>query len=459
VPLSAARAKPVAPTVFCATYPGVPACTGRVPPCTLCHDSTDPPSWNSYGMQLKAEVSGGGSFDSALRDALAAIAEDDADGDGTTNLDELKQGRSPGTADVISQAPQGTLPNPGYRIGAWDPRFAFRRLSALYCGQSPSYEEMNAFAHASDETKQRAQVHEKLTECLRSPYLQNEGLARLADKRIRPVTAFGTETDIVIAGYSVVLGDFEYDYNLWRYSLTGDRDMREMLTAQFHVRRAEDGAFTKVEGVFDKPVPTWVGGGQPVPPERRAGLLTTQWFLAYSTMFSGVPRVTAAQAYRAYLGADIANQEGLRPVSGEPLDVDDRGVDAERCAQCHSTLDPLSYAFAEYEGVLLTPFVPFGSYDPTRPQRMIPGWDPARQKSILLGKPVKDLVEWAAVAVASDEFKRNLADMFFQHALHRPPRPTETAEFNALWQSAEADHYSADRMLHRLIDTFAFGSP
>lgn len=90
---------------------------------------------------------------------------------------------------------------------------------------------------------------------------------------------------------------------------------------------------------------------------------------------------------------------------------------------------------------------------------MIPAWNPARQKSVLLGKPVKNLVEWAAVAVGSDEFKRNIADMFFQHALHRAPLPSEVSEFNALWQSAEADGYSAERMVHRLVDTLAFGSP
>jgi len=32
-------------------------------------------------------------------------------------------------------------------------------------------------------------------------------------------------------------------------------------------------------------------------------------------------------------------------------------------------------------------------------------------------------------------------------------------ELNTLWQSAPADGYSAERMLHRLVDTHAFGSP
>lgn len=413
-----------------------------------------------FGTDLKGEFSSGPSFDDALVGALSAVADGDADGDGVSNLQELRLGRSPSKPDLTSGAPQGELPNPGYRIGAWDPKFAFRRLSALYCGRSPSFEKTHAFSagNPSDQTlKQR--VHEALAACLRSDYWRAEALARLADKRIKPVTAFGVGTDIVIGGFRVVLGDFEYDYNLWRYALTDDHDMREMLTAQYHVKRSADGRLTKVTGVLDKPDLFWVGGGQPVQPEHRAGLLTTQWFLAYSTMFSAVPRVTAAQAYRAYLGADIASQEGLRPVEGEPLDIDNKSVAAPRCAQCHSTLDPMSYAFVEYEGVALNIFATFGSYDPGRPARMIPAWNPGRQKSVLLGKPVKNLVEWAAVAVNSDEFKRTMADMFFKHALQRAPLPTEIAEFNSLWQSAEADGYSAERLVHRLVDTLAFGSP
>lgn len=455
-----ALAEPTAPTALCRAYPDLPDCAGRVPTCALCHTSTDPVAWNAFGEQLAGQLTRGQPFEQALPLALAAVADDDADGDGATNLAELRAGRSPSAAEAEDAAAQGTLANPGYRIGAWDPRFTFRRVSALYCGRSPSYEELSTFAaDSADDATLRARVHEKLSQCLRSPYWRSEGLLRLADKRIKPVTAFGADTDITIGGYRVVIGDFRYDYDLWAYALTDDHDMREMLTAQYHVTRSDDGTLRKVEGVIAKPDPKWIAGGQPVPPEQRAGLLTTQWTLAYGTMFSAVPRVTAAQAYRAYLGADIANMEGLRPVPGEPVDIDNKGVADPRCAQCHATLDPLSYAFAEYEGVALSAVVTFGSYDPSRPSRMIPAWNPNRQKSVLLDKPVKNLVEWAAVAVASDEFKRTVADMFFQHALHRGPTPSERAEFDGLWRSCEADGYSADRMLHRLIDTLAFGSP
>jgi len=75
-------------------------------------------------------------------------------------------------------------------------------------------------------------------------------------------------------------------------------------------------------------------------------MLTTRWFLAKNTMLTPVPRTTAAQAYRAYLGYDIAKLEGLQPVAGEPVDYDRKRVTAEQCAVCHSTLDPLSYPFS-----------------------------------------------------------------------------------------------------------------
>ena len=70
-----------------------------------------------------------------------------------------------------------------------------------------------------------------------------------------------------------------------------------------------------------------------------------------NTMFTSIPRTTAAQAYRAFLGYDIAKLEGLWPVAGEPADYDNKGVGAPACAGCHATLDPLTYPFSRYEGI------------------------------------------------------------------------------------------------------------
>ena len=83
-------------------------------------------------------------------------------------------------------------------------------------------------------------------------------------------------------------------------------------------------------------------------------MITTAWFFVINTMFTAVPRTTAAQAYRSYLGYDIARSEGLiEPPAGTPLiDYDQKGVTEEECAVCHRTLDPLSYAFTRYKGLI-----------------------------------------------------------------------------------------------------------
>jgi hypothetical protein len=130
LPLVIARAKPVAPALVCKSYPAIPDCSARVPSCALCHESTDPPSWNTFGLEIQAKLAPGRPFADALAGALAAIASSDADGDGASNLEELQQGRSPSQADQGSSAPNGTEPNPGFELGTWDAKFAYRRVSA-----------------------------------------------------------------------------------------------------------------------------------------------------------------------------------------------------------------------------------------------------------------------------------------------------------------------------------------
>jgi hypothetical protein len=176
-------------------------------------------------------------------------------------------------------------------------------------------------------------------------------------------------------------------------------------------------------------------------------------------MFSALPRTSAAQAYRSYLGADISSNEGLRPVEGEPLDIDSKGVSQPRCANCHSTLDPLSYAFAEYEGIQNSIDLQFGAYRPARIGETLPGWDASKQKSMLLNQPVANLVEWGKVAANSDEFKRNMARMFFGHALGREPTAADQADFQAMWRALADDGYSANKLIHRLVDSVSFGGP
>lgn len=441
-------AHPTGPRTFCEVYADAPSCSGAVPSCMQCHSA--PPFLNAYGEGVQLALYSDPSFtDPALYDehlpaALAAVEGEDSDGDGLTNLEEILLGTLPG--DASSHYAERPAPdegeNPHFSVGEYDGRFAFRRAKMLYCGEPPLFDELEDFA-AADDPQER--LLDELRRCLESEYWREEGLDRLADKRIRPLRAVGFDGLIPLA-------DYAWDYRLFRHVLTGDRDARDLLLADYHVNEAGD----VVEGTIDAPGGSPLGtGGQPLVPERRAGMITTQWFLMIHTMFSALPRTTAAQAYRAYLGADIARSEGILPVEGEPRDVDYKRVDHPTCAVCHSTIDPLSYAFASYQGIgqLGNPFrfEHTGTYDPTR--------TPWGGDSVLLGQPVEDLVEWAEVAADSEMFQRNLASMFWQHALGRPPAPDEQEAFRAIWQALPADGYSANKLIERIVLTDAFGVP
>jgi hypothetical protein len=539
-----AQAKPTAPALICQEYEDVPECAGKVVACTLCHDQINPPSWNAFGRAVGAALETGVSFEQSLPDALKAIEEDDSDADGVSNLDELLAGTLPGSASSVTKPSPGidagptattdgdtsndgeSATNPDFQVGRYDPSFAFKRITTLYCGRSPSFEQRESLRKASeDPAGVRKQLHETLDGCLKSDYWQKTILPRLADPKIRPQGSLGPDSKIMFGGQKLSIADYYYDYRLWRWAMTENRDMRQLLTADYFVLEGPDGKLTTTYDVVRSS--GGIGGGQPLPRERRAGMITTQWFLVIHTMFSALPRTTAAQAYRAYLGTDISAGEGLIPVPNEPVDIDKKGVAEARCAGCHSTLDPLAYAFMKYEGIGIgigggaipnipniprlpiagaTPTTPmaqpaagaapatggiypmpgstpvtggiyptadgtpgaggvypsvggFGNYSENRGPRRIPGWDDAKQQAWLLGKPVRSLIEWAKVASESDQFKRTMTETFYEHAFGREIDPTDLAEFNALWRSLPADGYSANRLLHRLIDTQTFGAP
>jgi len=457
---SPAHARPTAPKLVCETYPTLPDCLGKLVSCTHCHDATDPPTWNAYGASLQAGRVAGATFEEWLPEALAAVEKADADGDGIANQRELEDGTFPGDASSGLSPSNGkpTGDNPRYDVGKYDVRFAYRRVTTLYCGRSPTYDELSELREA-DEESARERLHTQLSQCLQSDYWRKQQLPRLADKRIRPMSAVGADTKVMFGPLRLVVGDYFFDYRLWRYILTDDRDMRDLLLAQYHVNETADGKLERVEGVLQKPDRGAIAGGQPLVPERRAGMITTQWFLVINTMFSALPRTTAAHAYRSYLGADISRSEGLMPVAGEPTDIDKKGVDKPRCASCHSTLDPLSYAFANYEGIMFAASLGFGAYTPTRAATRIPGFTEDAQQPVLFGEKVESLTEWAKLASESDQFKRNMAEMFFLHALGRKPGPHDHDEFVALWQALPEDDYSANKLIHRLVDTTSFGAP
>lgn len=496
----AALARPTGPRVLCEALPESAFCAGDRPACTLCHSSPSPPvGWNALGGSLLARL-GGRPFNDGLASALDAIGDEDADGDGVSNSLELMQGTLPADPTSVWRAPE---PPPGAldssrAFGLWDAEFALRRASVAFCGISPTYEQIQELRGAPD---RRALVHAALDECLESAAWRDEILPRLADRRIQPLGGAGA----CVSYYA----NFEADYNLFAYVLRGDRDARDLLRAQYHVVRATDRSLVpfvpsgddprlpaparrgeSLRVCFDRygrptreaggviPALAYVGG-QPTQPHERAGMITTQWFLWFHTMGAYLPRQSAAQAYRAWLGWDISQYEGLFPIDGEPLDVDDKGVGAPGCATCHSTLDPLAYAFAHYWGGAgdpaayvergLPPIFP-GQYHHERPVQgrfaaaYADAWPAATPRIFGEALPADrasrpSLVEWAARASESDAFARNLAEMFFEHAVGRAPGPDDRAELEAAWRALASDGYSADRLLHRIVDTRAFGAP
>lgn len=451
-----AVAKPVAPQAFCDVYPDAPTCIAGVPACTYCHAGTPPPR-NDFGQMVESELLPGAErplsdadFLDGLPAALMAVEALDADGDGFTNADEIIAGTVPADAQSV---PDGSVcdggVNPQFDVCNYDPAYAFKKVNLDFCGRSPTWDEMQAF-RASDD--QQAALHSALSRCLDSDFWMGKDgqLWKMAHEKIRPLKAIKAGED----GGPIPLGDYYDDYALFAYAHTDGHDVRELLTADYFVTRRSNPTQYEVAGPGD------ATGDQDVVVSRRAGMLTTRWNLVLNVMFTAVPRTAAAQAYRSFLGMDIARLEGLMPVDGEPVDYDDKGVQQEACAGCHSTLDPLTYPFSRYQG--LTGNV--GTYDPDRIRDEFRGSGEnildMPESGVILGQPVTDLTEWARVAANSNEFASATTLDYWQLLMGRPPQASEQEEFRDLWQALMDRHgYSVEAMLHQLIETEAYGVP
>ncbi|MBV1861755.1 MAG: DUF1588 domain-containing protein, partial [Nannocystaceae bacterium] len=180
--------------------------------------------------------------------------------------------------------------------------------------------------------------------------------------------------------------------------------------------------------------------------------------------FTAIPRTTAAQAYRSYLGTDIAKLEGLiEPPGSETLiDYDDKGVTDETCAGCHRTLDPLSYPFSRYNGI--GGAGGSGDYNANRLAAFAdttqPNVDDTPEAGWILGEPVVDLVQWAQVAANSDAFATATVMDYWVLLVGERPNPLETETFVALGNDLATVHdYDVEAMLHDLIDTEAYSVP
>ncbi|MBM7116315.1 hypothetical protein [Archangium primigenium] len=456
-----AHAKPPAGGVFCATYPSAPTCTGQQPACTYCHVA--PPQRNAYGAQLEPHLAPGvprplsdSDYAAALPAALRAIEALDADGDGVTNLVELQRGTLPADATSFPQDPGGGCvagQNPQYDVCRYDARFAYRRLLLDFCGQSPTYAQLKDFQTLGSEER-LARLDAELERCTQSEFWRGKDgqVWRLAHPKIRPVGSIKSGEN---AG-PIPLADYDDDYALYAYAQLDDHDARDVMTAKYFVRRQSD----PTRYVQAPTLPS-----QRVDEAHRAGNLTSAWSLVTFVMFTALPRNAASQSYRAYLGLDIAKQEGLFSIPGEPRDYDAKGVKAEACAACHATLDPLSYPFRNYQGLVLgAGSNTSASYVTHRLERYFSTVSPTitqtPEKGYLFGQPVNDLREWAELGANSDAFAIAAVRDYWKLLVGHAPTAEENAEFVTTWKRFKDIHqYRVQRMLHDLIRTEAYGAP
>ena len=469
-------AKPPGPGILCEMYPDAPACESSVPDCSYCHST--PPALNPFGVGLSERMRIGeprplsdADYSDALPAALAETEGLDADGDGYSNLEELIGGSFPGD---LNSLPSGldcsAVPNdwsPTYQVCEYDYSYAFKKVHLDVCGQSPSRSQVEAFEQSVD--REQA-LHETLDACLQSEFWRGrDGIVwNLANRKIRPIASVKAGED----PGGIPLADYLDDYNLFVYTQIDDHDARDLLTAQYFVRRVdgETTTYEPYEATYFEELGNRGGGvAQLTDASTRAGMLTTRWNLFLFTMFTAVPRTTAAQAYRSYLGYEISRMEGLYPVENEPMDWDSKGVQQPVCAGCHSTLDPLSYPFSRYEGIgggdrgILEGYIP-GRYSATRLEAFTKSDGPdvvnTPEAGVIFGQPVANLVEWGQVAANSDAFAKATVLDYWKLLMGGPPRPDESAEFDMLWRAFMDEHgYGVQSMLHHLITTEAYGVP
>jgi hypothetical protein len=465
---STVGAQPPGPTRFCEIYLDSPACAAGEVTCTTCHVA--PPELNLYGEDVAANLAPSEGrplhedvFSDLLADALHKAEPLDSDGDGYTNLEEIDAGTSP--SDSRSTPAPVQCNDEGaddYDVCGYDYDYAFKKVFIDFCGHSPSLVAREAFAGAGN---QNNALHEALDACLDSEYWRGiDGRVwNLANAKIGPVQAVKSGMD----SGPIALADYADDYAYWTWTQTDDRDVRLVLVGQEFVKATYSAGKTVYEPWDRSPGEDYTARGydqyQAVVKDRRAGLLTHRWFLMSNTMFTAIPRTTAAQAYRAFLGYDIARLEGLNPVPSEPADYDRKGVQVQACANCHSTLDPMSYPFSRYQGI--GDSVGFDNqyqYVKYRLDGFVrsdgEGVVDTPEAGVLMGQPVADLIEWAEVAANSEAFRRATVLDYWKMLLQEAPRANEQQVFGDLVAGLQ-EHYSVERMLHDLVDTEAYGAP
>ncbi len=455
-----AWAKPPAPAAFCAKYPTAPTCVGTVPACTYCHVAA--PQRNVYGTALETWLAPGatrplsdGDFTTSLPAALTAVEGLDSDGDAVTDLVEIQRGTLPGDPNSFpSDIPCAGGENPEYKVCQYDLKYVYRKLLLDFCGFSPTYGMIKTFQALATDDLKRTYLDQELDRCLGTDYWRgkNGALWKLAHPKVRPVGSL--KAGVEDQG-QIPLADYYDDYALFTYAHTDDHDVRSVLTADFFVAR------TGTNPTVYTPVTT--KSTQRIDQAHRAGNMTSAWTLTYFVMFTALPRNAASQMYRAYLGLDIAKQEGLYSVAAEPRDYDAKGVQAPACAACHATLDPLSYPYRNYNGLSGGQNL-WNTYQPNRLETFFANQGATLamtpESGVIFNQPVTSLMQWAQVAANSDAFLRATATDYWKLLMGHAPTAEENAEFVALWQALKTTHnYRVKPMLHQLIRTEAYGAP
>ena len=453
-------ALPLGPTILCEIWPEGPTCE-QAGSCDTCH--TAPPTRDAFGQAIEAELWPGDAkpennqaFTDGVMSVLPTLAELDSDGDGASNRGEWGAGTDPGDATSSPEEVPSDDPcrfgsgNEVYDVCAYDYDYAFRRVTLDICGRSPTWMELASFKRINDDDK-RATIHDLVDLCLSQAFwLGKDGvLWRLAHSKIKPLAALKSGRN---AG-AIQLGDYESDYALYAYVMSGDRDVRDLLLATYFVELNSDDPprYAPVETLRE----------QNLPANKRAGMITTRWFLLINTMFTPIPRTTAAQAYRAYLGLDIAKSEGLIPPSsdfGRLEDYDNKGITEPACAACHVTLDPLSYPFTPYHGIR---GAQTGAYSGLRLRELDSSLSVVPERGVILGQEVDDLREWAEVAANSDEFAQKVTRDLWRYLIgHEPKDTAENSEFEEHWGGLQTRlNYRVEALVHDIVDSLAYGRP
>lgn len=465
-PARLASARPSAPATFCGVYADSPLCTQGQSECKTCHTAT-PPGLNLFGGQVKEAMGGDGkpltheAFTSGLKTALKKIEGMDADGDGVSNLKEIQAGYSPGDASV-KPSDTVTACEPGQSGCGYDYAHAYKKVSQDFCGQMISYDQLEKFKALDDK---KGAIKDLLNQCLDSEFWlgKNGAVWRVAHPKILATTYAKAGDD----GGLFPVADYYLDYSLFTYAHTDNRDARLVLTAQYFVHFKKQDGKTSYYKLDKDPKTNYVGNSSIygiVPKEKRAGLLTSPWTLGLITMFSVIPRATAAQMYRAYLGKDIAKREGLYVVKNEPADYDNKNVRANGCIGCHQTLDAMAYPFSRYNGVSaqagkLLSYLPnrMKGFERTEGPRILL----VPEAGVLLQKRVRNLLEWAQVAANSDEYAQSIVKDYWKLLIGGEPTfPKERKVYEKLWKDLKSVHkYGVERMLHALVQTEVYGAP